>query len=193
MIKELKKSIGYICPGCSAISVCEKNPFDFSGAVTCPECGNECISILPKQNSYIVHIDCPVCDDTHTFTLRKAAFWQSKRSILTCPETGLGIFFSGDRKSVEKGLYDQEQMIEEVQEEFGIENELSLIFDTVNRINELAKSGNVFCTCGSTAISIEIDNDNVLLTCRTCGRKKNIPITETGLDSLLLTSAIVLD
>lgn len=198
MIKEFKKSLGYICPVCSTISVREKNLFDFSGSapvsLCCPgECGEECITILPKKDMYTATVNCPMCDEPHIFNIRKTTFWQSKFFVLSCPETGIGVLFIGDRETVKKELYEQEEMFVKMNEEYAISDELSIIFDTVERINEIAKDGNVSCSCGSRSVSIEIDNEKITLCCRDCGRKKDIPANAEGLEVLLNASAIVLD
>lgn len=198
MIKEFKKSLGYICPGCSTISVVNKNLFDFSGTAPVPlfcgtHCGEECVSVLPKKDKYAITINCPMCDESHIFNIRKITFWQSKFFVMHCPETGIGILFIGDHDDVKREIDEQEEMFVKMNEEFAISEELTLIFDTVERINEIAKDGNVSCSCGSSAISIEIDNEKITLRCRDCGRKKDIPATAESLESLLNASAIVLD
>ena len=198
MIKEFKKSLGYICPGCSTIAVVDKNLFDFSGTSSIPlfcdaDCGEECITVTPKKDKYSISINCPMCDEPHIFNIRKITFWQSKFFVMHCPETGIGILFMGDHDTVKKELYEQEEMFVKMNEEFAISEELTMIFDTVERINEIAKSGKVSCSCGSSAISIEIDNEKITLRCRDCGKVKDIPATPESLDDLLNASAIVLD
>ena len=198
MIKEFKKSIGYICPGCSQTVITEKNLFDFSG--TSPavffcreECGEECVTITPKKDKYTILINCPMCDEAHMFNIKKITFWQSKFFVLHCPETGIGILFLGDRETVEKELYEQEQMFVKLSNDVDVTRELTMIFEIVERINEFAKEEKVTCSCGSHAISIEIDNEKITLKCRECGKIKDIPSTEESLDNLLNASAIVLD
>ena len=198
MIKEFKKTLGYICPGCSATIMTEKNLFDFSGAtptmLTCrQECGEDCVTISPKKDKYTILINCPMCDEAHMFNIKKITFWQSKFFVLHCPETGIGILFLGDRETVQKELYEQEQMFVKLSEECDVTRELTMIFEIVERINEIAKAENVSCACGSHAISIEIDNEKITLKCRDCGKIKDIPSSEESLENLLNASAIVLD
>lgn len=198
MIKEFKKSIGYICPGCSSTVVADKNLFDFSG--TSPEilscntdCGEECVTITPKKDKYSILINCPMCDEAHLFNIKKTTFWQSKFFVLHCPESGIGILFLGERDTVEKELYEQEQMFVKLSDDVDVTRELTMIFEIVERINDFAKEEKVSCACGSHAISIEIDNEKITLKCRDCGKIKDIPSTEESLENLLNASAIVLD
>ena len=198
MIKEFKKSLGYICPGCSSIAIWDKNLFDFSGesptVFTChSQRGEECVTVTPKKDKYSIVINCPMCDEAHIFNVRKITFWQTKFFVLHCPETGIGILFLGDHDTVKKELDEQEQMFVKLSEECDVTRELTLIFEIVERINEIAKEEQVSCICGSHAISIEIDNEKISLKCRDCGKIKEIPSNEESLDKLLNASAIVLD
>lgn len=200
MIKEFKKSIGYICPYCASITIRDVNLFDFSGAegtVFCChdgiECHEQCLKITPKKDKYSISIECPVCEEPHSFNIQKITFWQNKFFVLHCPETGVGILFIGIRDTVKEELERQEQMLIEMNDEYSITDELSIIFESVERINALAKDGNVSCSCGSRAIAIEIDNEKITLCCRECGKTMDIPATRDGLEKLLNTSTIVLD
>lgn len=200
MIKEFKKSIGYICPICSSIAVRDVNLFDFSGSggteFICSDdsrCGEICVKITPKKDKYSISVNCPLCGEMHHFNIQKISFWHNEFFILHCPESGVGIFFAGQHDKVRSEIERQEQLLIEMNDEYSVNDELCIIFDSVERINELAKDGNVSCVCGSRAIAIEIDNDKITLSCRECGKSMNIPATRDGLNRLLNTSAIVLD
>ncbi len=199
MIKEFKKSIAYICPACSNIMVREVNLFDFSGSsdavFSChnEKCGELCITITPKTDKYVITINCPMCDTAHIFNIRKVTFWKSNFFVLTCPETGIGILFIGDEQEVKREIYKQEEMFIKMNEEFAITDELNLMFEVVERINDLAKDGAISCSCGSSAISIEIDNEKISLYCRDCKKVYDLPATEGTLDKLLNTNSIVIE
>ncbi len=198
MIKEFKKSIAYICPYCSSISIRDINLFDFSGSDTTPfscakNCDEDCITITPKKDKYTISINCPMCDDPHVFNIKKITFWKNNFFVLTCPDTGIGILFIGEYAKVKAEIERQEEMFVKMNEEFSISEELNVIFNAVERINDLAKKGDISCSCGKSEISIEIDNENITLCCRNCGKSKDFPSNEDTLDMLLNTSAIVLD
>ena len=134
-----------------------------------------------------------MCDTVHNFNIRKVTFWKNKFFVLTCPETCIGILFIGDYDEVKREIYKQEEMFIKMNEEFAISDELNLIFETVERINDLAKDGAISCTCKSTAISIEIDNEKISLYCRDCKRVYDLPATEETLEKLLNTNSIVIE
>ena len=200
MIKEFKKSIGYICSSCSSIIIKdislfdlggnEKNVFRCTGGNTCSAV---CFTISQKKDKYTISVDCPACGDQHLFNIRKATFWQSIFFVLDCPETGMGILFLGDREKIRNAIDTQEKNIMAMNDEYAICGELAMLFDAVEHINHLAKDQKVTCRCGSHDISIELDDTKITLLCRQCGCKLDIPTSENSLDKLLNTSTIVLD
>ncbi|MDD6214329.1 MAG: hypothetical protein PUB42_04015 [Firmicutes bacterium] len=199
MIKEFKKTLAYICPFCSIINYKDVSLFDFSDSkpavFACKgvSCRDDCITVAQKKDKYSITVTCPVCDGYHTFNISKIHFWQSPFLALHCPETGIGIFFAGDKARVQHEIEQQEELFAQFQDEYTIGDELNTIFEIVERINTLANEGNVTCSCGSKMISIEIDNEKITLRCRTCDKTKEIPANADSLDMLLNTSAIVLD
>lgn len=198
MIKEFKKSIGYICPVCSAITVKNINLFDFSGSGSTefccinPECRHKSVTIAPKKDRYAISIHCPICDETHIYNIRKITFWQSDFFVLHCPESGFGVLFIGSEQRIKEEISEQEKLINELEEDFAVSEELSIIFEAVEHINALAKSDSIFCSCGSRNIAIEIYNDRITLFCRDCNMRKEIKTDKESLENLLKSSTLVL-
>lgn len=198
MIKELKKHVGYICPYCSSITIKPVNIFDLSGAHTelaCSDkhCGDTCLSITTKKDKYTISVDCPICDGTHTFNIQKHTFWSNRFFKMKCPETAFGILFVGTEDEVKTEIELQEEILTELNDDIPFGDEFGILYGEFERISELASSNNISCKCGSRTIAIEINEENVTLACRECGRKLEIPATHEALDELLNTSAIVLD
>ena len=198
MIKEFKKSIGYICPRCSSITVRGINLFDFSGngasELLCAngKCAHAAVTVLPKKDKYAISVNCPICDEKHIYNIRKITLWHNDFFVLHCPESGFGILFIGAEKRIRDEIADQESLINELEEDFTVGEELSVIFEAVEHINQLAKNDNIFCSCGSRNIAIEIDNDYITLFCRDCNAKKKISTDKEALEDLLKMSTIVL-
>lgn len=200
MIKEFKKAIGYICPFCSTITLKQVNLFCFSGnnssefACSNSACSQVAVTVLPKKDKYSITVDCPICGEPHHFNIRKVTFWESEFFVLHCPETGFGILFIGSDERIRAEINRQEQLLSKFDDDdVTIGSELSNIFETVEHINEICKTGGIYCSCGSRNIGIEIDNDKITLTCRDCGREKHILTDSQSLKELLDASTIVLD
>lgn len=198
MIKEFKKFIGYICPYCSTITVRDINLFDFSGSgnteflCTNKSCKHLNISVSSKKDKYAITVHCPICGGAHLYNIRKITLWHNDFFVLRCPESGFGILFIGSSQRIRDEIADQESLINELEDDFQVGEELSLIFEAVEHINSLAKDNNIFCSCGSHNIAIEIDNDFITLFCRECNAKKMIKTDAEALEELLKTSTIVL-
>lgn len=198
MIKEFKKSIGYICPLCSTITVRGINLFDFSGSgaseldCTNPHCGHKSVTLAPKKDRYTVSVHCPLCDETHIYNIRKITFWQSDFFVLHCPESGFGVLFIGSEQKIREEIAEHEKLINELEEDFAVSEELSIIFEAVEHINALAKTDSIYCSCGSRNIAIEIYNDRITLFCRDCNMRKEIKTDKESLENLLKSSTIVL-
>lgn len=198
MIKEFKKSIGYICPCCSTITVRNINIFDFSESA-CAEfpctnsmCKSPSIRVSSKKDKYAISVHCPICDEIHLYNIRKITLWHNDFFVLRCPESGFGVLFIGSDKRIRNEIADQESLIGELEEDFTVGEELSIIFESVEHINSLAKSDKIFCTCGSHNIAIEIDNNFITLYCRDCKAKREIKTDAASLEELLKMSTIVL-
>lgn len=198
MIKEFKKSIGYICPCCSAITVRDINLFDFSGSTaaeflcTNSMCVHTNVRVSQKKDKYAISVHCPICDDTHIYNIRKITMWHNDFFVLRCPESGFGVLFIGSDKRIRDEIADQESVINELEEDFTVSEELSIIFEAVEHINELAKGDKISCSCGSRNIAIEIDNDFITLYCRDCMSERKIRTDASSLEELLKMSTIVL-
>lgn len=201
MIKEFRTSISYVCPYCSSITVKDLNIFSLSSesqnTQLCEDetgCRAVCANIQPKKNTYEIVINCPVCEDRHSFNINKVRFWKKdKPIILKCPESGIGILFIGDHDEILRLIEHQESSILLESGAYSIPEDLNVVFQIVERINNLSKNRLVYCSCGSHAISVGIDQGEILLNCRECGNIKSIPTTEEQLNQLLNASAIVLD
>ena len=198
MIKEFKKSIGYICPNCSSITVRGINLFDFSGngatELLCAngKCAYPVVTVLPKKDKYAITVHCPICDEKHLYNIRKISFWHRDFFALNCPESGFGVIFIGSERKIHNEIAEQERIISSLEEDYGVSEDLSIIFEAVEHINALAKDGKISCACGGRNIAIEIDNDFITLFCRGCGAKEKIETSRDSLENLLKISTIVL-
>ena len=199
MIKEFKKSIGYICPHCSSITVRGINLFDFSGNGTSEllcangKCAYPIVTVLPKKDKYAITAHCPICDEKHLYNIRKITFWHKDFFVLHCPESGFGVLFIGSEKQIHDEIAEQERLISSLEGDYAVSEDLSIIFEAVEHINALAKEEKISCSCGSRNIAIEIDNDFITLFCRDCGAKEKIETSRESLEKLLKISTIVLD
>lgn len=191
MIFKYNRIIAYICPYCSELNNREFNIFEFSGGKTISlscskkKCGEECVIIRPVKNKYTIALECPVCGETHKFTVSENALWN--RSIITfcCPSSSsTEILFIGKRQPVLNKLKNIE--MEDVIDTFDDFTEYSnLMYRVIERIDMLLRTEGIHCMCGNSDIIPTISDNGIILECGKCKAKMLIEITQESLDKLI--------
>lgn len=210
MLVDLKRTVAYICPVCSNISSKRISVFNFSGTdrvrLICPThgCHEDCIKITPKNGKYKIDIECPLCGDTHSYTASYDSFWHKQLLSYKCPAAGIDIFFAGGRREVEKAMEDSSETYAEAVSDlmfsdtgfdidpWGLNDEYSILFEIIDRLNSLDASHKLSCSCGSRDIEISAATAKVTLKCTRCGRSKVIEATDDVLTKLLNTSQVII-
>ncbi len=194
MISDLNRSILYMCPNCTSVTLSKITVFDITKKtpkiIYCSDkdCKKSVITIKLSNDKYKITADCTMCDESHTFTLSSKTIWNKDFLILRCPKSGLGIVFIGkDPERLKQEYKAQNEIIAGLisGEEFSDPDEFDLLFDIIERINELVQNKAIKCSCGKSDISINITFNNVTLTCRNCNAGESFEICEEFLDFLL--------
>lgn len=198
MLVEYNKSIAYICPYCGRLTERDISLFDLpkNGAVfSCSEksCGAKVVTISSKKDKYIAEVLCTACGEKHRFTLKHSSFWRKELLVLTCPETTVDIMFIGEKERIEDELKKQNALYREAEAEICANPEISIYFDIIREINNIAKNNKIVCAvCGSGDFDLELTDEGVLISCRDCSAQKIIPVSVDSLMELLETGTIVL-
>ena len=199
MLLNFDRYISYTCPVCGQTTQCRIIPFHLSGksaifSCCIARCKSEIFTIIEKKDKYIIEYLCAACGGVHRFTISISGFWSKDIIVPSCPETGLEMISFGTEHNVGKNLKEHLDLYKKAEEELYSDPALSLYFDMVNAINVIAKSNSVICKgCTKNAADIELVNDAVVITCRNCGAKKQIPITMDAFKELSETGTIVLE
>ncbi len=201
MLMNSDRIVAATCPECAEVSKKQINIFSFSGgkavAATCPEadCHAPMWEIREMKDKYKISVNCPACDETHTYTLTKRTFWGKKYFALNCPAWEVGILYVGDDEEYINSQMDiQNDNISDILGGIAdLDDSFTIMYDLIECINELAKSDNVECTCSEPDVKMQIEDDKITLFCKSCGRKKEFSATEEDLDLIMKTSTIVLD
>lgn len=201
MLVDLKRTVAYICPFCSNISSKALSVFNFSSKekvqLICPThgCHEICVCITKKNSKYKLDVECPLCGETHSYTVSKESFWNKPLLTYKCPAAGIDIFFAGDVREVEKTLDENSDVYSDVIDDFEEDvDDLSfnLMYAIIERLNHLRNNNNISCVCGGDGAAFDVEGDNIVLTCPHCKREKMIKITEDNLTRLLNACAIVI-
>lgn len=198
MLIDFKKSMAYICPFCSGITSKNIDIFDFSGksavGFQCSStgCREDCISIRQKASKYIVNIECPICGDSHSFSISADRFWAKKLMTLSCPISGIEIFFLGSKNDVEDALAEKaEDFSDFIDEEFDLGEE-EILYGILDRIHELREKHKISCVCGNENVEFSMLGGNLALVCTRCGRTKIIETSEENLEKLLKAHSLII-
>ncbi len=201
MLVDLKRIVAYICPFCSNISSKALSIFNFSGRdkvqLICPThgCHETCVYITKKNSKYKLDIECPLCGETHSYTVSAENFWNKPLLTYKCPAAGIDVFFAGERSRVERALDEKSDVYSDIIDEFDDEDDelsFNLLYAIIERLNYLIENGHVSCVCGNTKPEFEIIDESIALKCVKCKRSKLIEISEESLAVLLSTTSIVI-
>lgn len=201
MLMDSNRIAAATCPECAAISKIKFNIFSFSGKkvmnIFCSEddCDTHVWEIREVKDKYKVTINCPACDETHSYTMTKRNFWGKKYFSFNCPAWDVGILYIGnDEAYIDAQMDMQDDNISEMLGGFiNMDDSFSVMYDLIECINEIAKTNNVKCNCDAPDVTMCIDGDKIILKCRNCNNTKEILPTEKNIDELMKTGTIVLD
>ncbi|MCD8180128.1 MAG: hypothetical protein LUF26_01420 [Firmicutes bacterium] len=200
MLVDLKRIVAYICPFCSNISSKALSIFNFSGSekvqLICPThgCHETCVYITQKGSKYKLDIECPLCGETHTYSISKENFWNKPLITYKCPVAGIDIFFAGERREVEKTLDENSDVYSDVMDDFDDDDDppFDLMYAIIERLHHLKDNHKISCVCGSSDAEFNIVNGNIVITCARCRRSRVIEPSEENLIGLLNARAIII-
>lgn len=203
MLIDLKRTVAYICPFCSNISSKSLSIFNFSGVdklqLICPThgCHELCVYITQKNHKYKIDITCPLCGETHSYTIDKEHFWNRPLITYKCPAAGMDIFFAGERKKVEKSLDENADMYSDIIDDIDNidadpeDSSINLLYSIIERLHILKDNNKISCVCGEEDIDLNIVGGNITLTCPNCRKSRTLETSENTLIQLLNTHTII--
>ena len=190
-ISDTGRFMAYFCPACSEICKDEVNAFMFSGTdsvkFVCKSdiCGEDCVSISRSKDKIVVSVECSVCGQTHTYRISLQSFLTKDIITFACPECNIKIFFIGKQTFVERALEENYDSISEFQEELDdFKEEIGTIYDIVDLVYAMIQDKDIVCSCGSTDITPDVVPEGLVLSCKACGKRVVLPVTEETLEHL---------
>lgn len=193
--------LAYKCSSCGTYSFFDVSFFGITSGkkqtLKC-KCGKTCTSIK-KYNSFIynISISCIACGDVHIFSLdRKQMLSRRGANTIYCPKTNVPLCFIGNDNDVRKKVDVLEKELDDLISKYGYDNyfrNTQVMFDSLNRIHDLAEQGNLFCECGSTEIQMFLFSDKIFLKCEICSASKVVyAASNQDLKRILLKRQILL-
>jgi len=199
------RCVAYCCAQCEAINVKEIQVFELPEGSVLPlvcACGAHCMDIVYKKDKVHITDRCNYCGDTHRYIINKRSFWSGAAVEFCCTyNKRLSRFMLGDSKEVEEYVEEQQMILDEVSEcsdfidelelELGLYNE-TVLLSALERIHEIARQGNIFCTCGGD-IEFCLESGSIKLICGECGSAEEVyAATEQDLQDIMNRKSIVI-
>jgi hypothetical protein len=200
MLIDTSVTIAYKCTSCGSFEFFNISLFTLLYKKDCSlpcRCKKSCVNIKQEcEGSFLISIPCIGCGNDHTYLLSKKNILSGEPIIFNCPETDLQIFFIGRDEAVRKKVDSLEEEFDEMIDMYGYESyfdNTQVMFDTLNRIHDIALKGNLSCECGSVNIELVLLSGCVLLRCGKCGSSRRIPASKNkDLKDILTKSQITI-
>lgn len=194
MIENLDRFIAYICPDCSGISDMTLNVFNFSGkkgvSLDCEDklCNGKTGTLHMKDDKIKLSVKCPVCAEAHTYSVSTNAFWSKDLITFDCHNSGITIFYAGNRETVLDAIDESEKMYDlfEAEPEL-LTDELKLILETLDALHYVMEEKRMVCKCGSRNMFPVFESDKMFVECEDC--KQRFPIVPSAELLRLLTES----
>jgi len=199
MLIDASVTIAYKCNSCgsfeffnvSLFSLLNKDEIGFD----C-RCKKSFITIKQKGGKgYLIKTPCIGCGNEHIYLIGKKDMLLKELNVFNCPETGMQQCFLGKDRIVRKKVDSLEKELDELIDMFGYESyfkNTQVMFDSLNKIHDIAEQGNLYCECGSMKIELVPLSDRILLRCGKCNTDKIIhAATNEDLKNILMKQDIL--
>lgn len=200
MLIDMDITIAYKCFSCGTFDFAKINLFKLflNGNITSGcKCGKSRLEIEKlSKNEYRLTVPCIGCGSEHKHIISREALLANNIIIYTCQITGIKNCFIGKDDSVRKFIDKFEKELDGIIDGFGYDRcfeNTQVMFDTLNKIHDIAEKGNLRCECGSDGIIVSMLRRGITLKCNKCSRTKFIPAsTNNDLKKILQRDKIIL-
>jgi hypothetical protein len=175
MLIDASITIAYKCSFCGSYKFINATPFTllnenkYSGIC---RCGGSRINITKGiHKGYRITVPCINCGDNHEFFISRKNVLCGDLNVFYCPETRMYQCFLGKDKVVRKKIDTLEKELDKIIDAFGYDDyfvNTQVMFDSLNRIHDIAEQGNLYCECGNNDIELVLLSDKIHLKCKRC-------------------------
>lgn len=174
MLIDTSITIAYKCSSCGSIGFYNASLFkllkDGENNFSC-RCKKSELTVTGNESGYLVKISCIGCGNYHIYSVDRKEIIKKGIVVLSCPETGLQLCFTGRDEPVRKKVDDLEKQLDQLIDMFGYESyfkNTQVMFDLLNKIHDIAEEGNLCCECGNNDIELVLLPESIILKCRRC-------------------------
>ena len=200
MVLDAKQTtVAYRCPKCGAGVMSIVGLFNLCADMVklkC-DCGESEMSVVYNKDSKLTFtVPCIFCPKPHQYTVSSNLFFSKDLFTLSCHYTGINIAMMGETNAVKAELARTELELLDMLEKSGLEDlerlkgeetlsDPQVLEILLYVIKELDEEGRIRCNCAEgeeREYEIEFLKSSMLITCKQCGAKKEIP-TQSLIDA----------
>jgi hypothetical protein len=179
MVINTVSTLALYCPRCGKLHMHDISRFDLkntAGRNLLCSCGQvQALITSVGDRQCLLDVPCVLCQTNHVICLDSSRFWHATMDKIYCIQENFELGFVGSRKliteAMDKFKVEFEKMALDMDlDEYDdyIANPL-IMFETLNKIHDIAEKGNIYCRCGSSAIGAEVLPEGIELECAQCG------------------------
>lgn len=179
MLIETHAAVALLCPNCgrlswhvlSLFSLGRKQSFDC-------ECGTHLLIVERRRKNIWFHIECVFCRTTHSQPLTRKEIVAPYAREFRCHEGDYVTGCLGPREEVKRHFNVNRRSLAQVAREVGSPDyfqDCTVMFSILERLYDMAETGELSCSCGNPNLAIEIFPDKVEISCPQCGREVLVP------------------
>lgn len=181
MLIDTSVTIAYKCPSCGSFKFFSISVFQIfqqkNQSLKC-DCGGSTIEIIRKKRyGFAFLVPCIGCEGKHLAVLSKSGFVFSKINTYRCTNTGIELCFIGKDYIVRENIDKLEKEFDKLIDMLGYDSyfkNTQVMYDSLNKIHDIAEEGNLFCECGNNDIEIKLLSDKIYLKCKKCSASRDI-------------------
>lgn len=174
-------AIAIRCPRCGKLEASTLSRFACSRGrsvkISCT-CGALMLTVGNRQGQVYLQVPCYLCDGVHFLYFNPVRFWGAELESIACAETDLQLGVFGEDEAVQDYARPGSGELERLLEDTAFDDyfdDREAMYQTLNRVHELAEEGKVGCVCGNHDIAVDLYPDHLELSCSSCGRHKSLP------------------
>ncbi len=184
-----KTTVAYRCPHCGAIltfDVTKERLEKGKMNMPCIQCGKSHLDVSREPSGSIsLLVPCLMCPHPHPYKISYEMFFEKEIYCFPCSFSGIDICFVGEEEFVDDEIIRSGREISDLLEETKEEDanakdanvmvaDTSVMREVLFAIGKLQDEKKIKCVCGSGAVKVVIDYDKAVVTCKVCGKKKEI-------------------
>jgi len=200
MLIDTSVTIAFKCPSCGSFKFFNISVFEVPNNRECRikcNCGNsEVVVSRHKTGEFIFKTPCIGCEDEHRVYIAENDLLHKDINVFCCPATGLEHCFIGRDGVVRRRIDKLEKELDRLMDMFGYDSyfkNTQVMFDSLNKIHDIAEQGNLYCECGNSDIELNLLSDKIYLKCKKCSANRVIyAITNENLKDILMRQHILI-